>query len=107
MYFSLLLILLLLLLFYLLLLLFLLLFFILLSFPSLYFPFLRHKQKGLQAVQSILEWGWDQLSREPDDLEQMRMVVKCSLGILSSHIKEVYPAKGTCNVCLCVFVNRT
>ena len=51
------------------------------------------QQNGLQALQSILEWGWDQSLREPRD-ELMKMVVKNSLGILSSHIKEVYPAKG-------------
>ena len=51
-------------------------------------------QDGLQAAQNILEWGWDQLQREPEQISQLNIVIKSALGILSSHIKEVYPAKG-------------
>jgi E3 ubiquitin-protein ligase MYCBP2 len=51
---------------------------------------------GLQSLQNILEWSWNQLlsADDPNIVDRLKIVVECSLSILSSHIKEVYPAKG-------------
>ena len=64
-------------------------------------------QKGLQSLEKLLDWSWSQYLEHSDDEQgqKLSLMVKACLGLLSSHIREVFPEKGSTRYCCeCIYV---